>query len=277
MFAQFGSFFISAILAVFGYISPGVVLSIGNLNGQFYSSLASISQTIMEMDSLSDLEDKLRYHKVDEIKKEKCPKIEEIYFNDIDFAYGEIEVIKDKSVRFVAPNRYLICGDNGTGKSMLLKLIMRKLKSSKGTNLINGVDAERYDDRSIKEHIAYVTHMSHVFNMTVRDNLRLGEKIDDERSRNVLDALGLDDIDLDMVIADDGGNLSGGQRQKIVLARAILRDRDIVISDESLSNIDRSSKKKIYDLIAQDKKLVLVVDHALEKDEEKGFIKISMH
>ena len=101
--------------------------------------------------------------------------------------------------------------------------------------------------------------------------------IDDERSRKVLDALGLDDIDLDMVIADDGGNLSGGQRQKIVLARAILRDRDIVISDESLSNIDRSSKKKIYDLIAQDKKLVLVVDHALEKDEEKGFIKISMH
>ena len=277
MLAQFGSFFISAILAVFGYISPGVVLSIGNLNGQFYSSLASISQTIMEMGSLSDLEDKLRYHKVDEIKKEKCPKIEEIYFKDIDFAYGEIEVIKDKSVRFVAPNRYLICGDNGTGKSTLLKLIMRKLKSSKGTYLINGVDAERYDDRSIKEHIAYVTHMSHIFNTTVRDNLRLGEKIDDERSRNVLDALGLDDIDLDMVIDDDGGNLSGGQRQKIVLARAILRDRDIVISDESLSNIDRSSKKKIYDLIAQDKKLVLVVDHALEKDEEKGFIKISMH
>ena len=210
-------------------------------------------------------------------KKEKCPNIEEIYFNDIDFAYGEIGVIKDKSVRFVAPNKYLICGDNGTGKSTLLKLIMRKLKSSKGTYLINGVDAERYDDRSIKEHIAYVTHMSHIFNMTVRDNLRLGEKIDDERSRNVLDALGLDDIDLDMVIADDGGNLSGGQRQKIVLARAILRDRDIVISDESFSNIDRSSKKKMYDLIAQDKKLVLVVDHALEKDEEKGFIKISMH
>lgn len=276
MLAQFGSFFISAILAVFGYISPGVVLSIGNLNGQFYSSLASISQTIMEMDSLSDLEDKLRYHKVDETKKEKCPKIEEIYFNDIDFAYGETEVIKDKSVRFVAPNRYLICGDNGTGKSTLLKLIMRKLKSSKGTYLINGVDAEKYDDRSIKEHIAYVTHMSHIFNMTVRDNLRLGEKIDDERSRKVLDALGLDDIDLDMVIDDDGGNLSGGQRQKIVLARAILRDRDIVISDESLSNIDRSSKKKIYDLIAQNKKLVLVVDHALEKDEEKDFIKISM-
>ena len=277
MLAQFGSFFISAILAVFGYISPGVVLSIGNLNGQFYSSLASISQTIMEMGSLSDLEDKLRYHKVDEIKKEKCPNIEEIYFKDIDFAYGEIEVIKDKSVRFVAPNKYLICGDNGTDKSTLLKLIMRKLKSSKGTYLINGVDAERYDDRSIKEHIAYVTHMSHIFNTTVRDNLRLGEKIDDERSRKVLDALGLDNIDLDTVIADDGGNLSGGQRQKIVLARAILRDRDIVISDESLSNIDRSSKKKIYDLIAQDKKLVLVVDHALEKDEEKGFIKISMH
>lgn len=155
-------------------------------------------------------------------------------------------------------------------KSSLIDLLMKISSPSEGRILIDGVDIAPINNRSWRSNISAMPQTTYLFKGSLRENIRLyDERITDDRIQLVLNNLGFDfDVEdlpagLDTNIAKGGSNFSGGQRQKIAIARAVVKDTPIYIFDEPLSNLDVRSRglALAYLKNALKGKIVLIVSH----------------
>lgn len=164
-----------------------------------------------------------------------------------------------------------IVGASGSGKSTLAKLIMGISKTYEGSLLVQDIQRNQIDDTSFYEKVVYVTHQETLFKGSVKDNLSLGnEHISEPMMWDVLSQVQLDGFlkeqqGLHTMLLEGGSNFSGGQRQRLALARALLKDGSIYIFDEATSNIDMESEDAILQVIHQLKKrkTVIMITHRL--------------
>ena len=168
-----------------------------------------------------------------------------------------------------------IVGESGCGKSTLAGVLTGRNRGWSGRVTIGGIPLDRITEASLLSKVTYVGHQSYLFKGTVRDNLRMGNpKADDSALWRVLEEVRLADFlrseqGLDTPVAERGGNLSGGQCQRLALARAILHDSPIYLFDEATSNIDVESENDIMERIRAmaGTKTVILISHRLANVE----------
>lgn len=158
-----------------------------------------------------------------------------------------------------------ICGTSGKGKSTLAKAMV-KFRQEEGI-FYNGIPAKQIDSASLRSHVEYLAQNVPIVKGSVRDNIFLDTPWTEEGEQKILADPVLKSIlenrTLDDPVLEGGANLSGGEKQKIALARGLLKQGDVLILDEVCSNIDAASAKEIYQRLAQEKenRITFIITH----------------
>ena len=173
---------------------------------------------------------------------------------DVVFAYSSVPVLKDICMELVPPEVLGVVGPNGSGKSTLIRCIDNILKPQRGSILLDGQEIRKMSRMEIARQIGYVPQSSpHVFPATVFDTVLMGRRPhaswrssdeDVDKVVGVLELLGLADFAL-----RDFGELSGGEQQKVLLARALAQEADVLLLDEPTSNLDIRHQLEVMDII----------------------------
>ena len=176
-----------------------------------------------------------------------------VSFSHVDFSYdGSRQILKDVSFELKPGHSVAIVGPSGSGKSTLINLIPRLYDVTAGKVLFDGTDVRALDLSWLRDSIGVVTQDTYLFNGTIRDNLLYAkpDATDEELlaacdQANVLEFLGRQEKGLDTVVGNRGLKLSGGEKQRLSIARALLKDPALLIFDEATSALDSISESKI--------------------------------
>ena len=195
-----------------------------------------------------------------------------IEFSDVSFAYvPERNILKDVSLACKPKSLTAIVGKSGCGKSTIANLIMTRNKGYSGSIRFNKTELASIREDAVMNAATLVTHESYLFKGTVAYNLRMGNEDASERDmQRALQKVNLWNFlktqkGLETQLAEKGGNLSGGQCQRLALARALLHDSAVYVFDEATSNVDAESEEMIMDVVKNlaKKKTVIVISHKL--------------
>ena len=197
-----------------------------------------------------------------------------IEFDHVTFHYpgAEIAALKDANFTIEPGERVAIIGRVGSGKTTINRLIAGLYEAPEGAVRLDGVDIRQLDPGDLRHNIAYVSQDSQLLFGSIRDNLTMGvAHADDERIVRAAELAGVADfvnrhpLGFDMPVGEHGGMLSGGQRQAVALARALVQDAPIVLLDEPTGSMDNSSEDHIKRALAEvveGKTLVLITHRA---------------
>ncbi len=197
-----------------------------------------------------------------------------LIFSHVDFSYdGDRKILKDISFELPKGGFVGLVGKSGCGKSTAAALAMGFKKSYEGTISLEGEIIKSMDEKTHMRLVTYLSHNSYIFKGTVRDNLLLGNnKATDKELILALKKVNLyvfvkENGGLDMQLQEKGSNLSGGQAQRLALARALLHDSPYYIFDEATSNVDVESEEAIMRVLKEmsGKKTILFISHRLSQ------------
>ena len=198
---------------------------------------------------------------------------EDIEIKDLSFSYdGEKTVLNDISITFKKHELISIVGESGCGKSTLASLLCGTTKGYSGSITIGGVEIKDIDEKTLMNNITAVNFNSYIFAGTVRENMLIADKsASDEKMIEALKMVNLwsflsEQDGLDTKLNQQGSNFSGGQRQRLAIARALLHNTPIYVFDEVTSNIDAESENDIMAVIHNMAKIktVILISHRLE-------------
>ncbi len=202
--------------------------------------------------------------------------IESLSFDNVSFAYptSDTNALNGISLSASSGDFLGVMGHTGAGKSTILKLIERFYEPQGGSVLINGRDINDYQIESIRERIGFVSQDPFLFFGTIGENVAYARDSDNDQILSALEAAGATEFvssltdGLDTMVGDRGVMLSGGQRARISLARALLKDPDILILDEASAALDAETEKRIQESLFGNsnvgkKRITIAVAHRL--------------
>lgn len=199
------------------------------------------------------------------------PRNGNIEFEDVSFAYNEEKnAVVHVNLRINQGDKIVLIGKNGSGKSTLINLLLRMYEPSAGRILLACQNIAHMPLNDYRNMISVVSQEIYLFNDTIRNNICLYKQVDDDTILNICKDSGLDEflneVTLDYTVGQNGAMLSGGQKQKIALARSLLHDRPIIIFDEATSSTDSYSEQQINSLLHTKlkDKTVMVITHKQE-------------
>ena len=203
---------------------------------------------------------------------ESFPSRHDIVCSGLRFSYEpDREILHGVDLRFPQGSFTALVGESGCGKSTIAAILMGRNRGYTGSVTVGGVELKGINESSLLRNITYVSHQSYLFKGTVRDNLRMGKpSASDDELWAALEQVNLAGFlkaeqGLDTPLLEKASNLSGGQCQRLALARALLHDSPIYIFDEATSNIDVESENDIMAEIHElaRTKTVLLISHRL--------------
>ncbi len=180
----------------------------------------------------------------------------DINFDNVSYSYDGINnVIDNVSFNIEYGNKYLIYGNSGNGKSTIIKLLLKYLDDYKGEIYIGNINLKDISSKIILDNITYVSQHSYVYNDTLKNNIVLDRIISSDKYEQIIKICNLEKLRNskklrnNFLIEDNGFNISGGERQKIVLARSLLKNSNYIILDEVLSEVGIDEEKEIINRI----------------------------
>ena len=183
-------------------------------------------------------------------------KISAIEFRDVAVAFDGRDVIKGFNLKISRGEKVAIVGDNGSGKSTLINLLLRLQEPNSGEVLVNGIPIDDYNIEDYRQKFSVVSQGVHLFKGSVSENIALGGdfKIHGDRQKQLkfcTDAIKSWENAFETQIGSDGAKLSGGERQKIALLRALSRKSSVLVLDEPTSNYDKESEEEFNRFIRE--------------------------
>lgn len=193
-------------------------------------------------------------------------KLEEVFFS----YETDKPILTDVNIEIPKGSKTVLIGKNGSGKSTIINLLTRMYEPTAGQIKLKGVNIFKITLESYRNMISVVSQQIYLFNDTIRNNICIYKKVSDEVIETACKDSGLEDflkeVSLDYVVGQNGAMLSGGQKQKIALARALVHDKPIIIFDEVTSNTDVYSEHQINGLLHTrlKEKTVIIITHKQE-------------
>lgn len=261
----FGSWIIGGLLIINSQLTLGSLIAFSQLlvriSYPIYASSDLLAKFISGKKTIETLSSEFQV--VDE-NLNTLEHIEVISFDNFRFKNNS-EAIPFNG-QFYKHKKYLLKGKSGTGKTTLLKAILREYNDYTGTVKINGIDVKRIKESSIFDNVAYVPQHPHMFNAKLRDNLTLfSEDVSEEELFETLKFVELSKWanreSLELMLSNDAIKLSGGEAKRVALARALLMKTDILFLDEFSSGIDFETLSKIENRLLQTSKLIIYITH----------------
>ena len=249
-----------AVIAMSSSFGPTAALSA--LSNNLHHTLASGNRVLDILDETPIVED----------IKDGVAQVEgDIRCENVSFAYAENQaVLENFSTTFEKNKIHGILGKSGCGKSTLLKLLMRFYETEDGSISYGGHDVNEINTSALRDHISYVTQETFLFTDTIENNIRVAkadatreEVIEAAKKASIHDFIMSTPHGYDTVLAELGDSISGGEKQRIGIARAFLHDSKMIFLDEPTSNIDSLSEGMILRSLEQEKKdkTIILVSH----------------
>lgn len=193
-------------------------------------------------------------------------------FKNVDFSYGANKVLNKMNFKVNANETVGFVGKSGAGKTTIFSLLCKMYDVDNGTITIDGIDINELDKDSIRGNITIISQNPYIFNMSIKENLKLVK--DDLTDEEMIEACKLACLDdfiesldkkYDTVIGEGGVTLSGGQRQRLAIARALIQKTEIILFDEATSALDNETQTKIQKSIENMKSeyTILIIAHRL--------------
>lgn len=192
-----------------------------------------------------------------------------IVIDNLNYKVNTKVLFNNLNLKINPKEKILLCGESGSGKSTLVKMLMRYIETDFGNIKISDIDINHYHLENLRNNITYITSNEYLFTDTIKNNILLNKEIPDEEFYKICKLCLVDDIvknsDLkyEKIIEENGFNFSNGERQRIILARSLLRKSSIYIFDEALGQIDINKEKKILTNIFNylEDKIIIVISH----------------
>ncbi|MCW6674490.1 ABC transporter ATP-binding protein/permease [Aerococcaceae bacterium NML171108] len=278
---QLGIIGLAGFLAYVNLISFPMIFSVGQVAGQMFGGITAVISGAPEYYALTTLLNKFPSSNVKvkegEIVDNSMPLKESIQLNHVVVPYKD-KRIEFPNVEFIAGKKYVITGASGSGKSTLLKVLNGDVKSFSGEILWDKVSYNDIKTETLKQSIVTMSQTTHLFNKSIKDNIILEKAYDDVLMQQIIKQTHLDSLitqledGLDTVINTDNITLSGGQIQRVSLARCLYHEPNILLIDEGTANIDAATAIDIEKILLTTPRLtVIMVSHHLF-DEVAPFI-----
>ena len=248
---------------------------VGNVGGSTYllgDLLEYIKDFNLSCERVKEIIDGVKFKK-EQFGEKHLDKVEGHFtFEHVFFKYKEKEVLKDLTFE-VKPNETVaFVGKSGAGKTTIFNLLCKMYDVNQGKITIDGININELDKDSIRGNITIISQNPYIFNMSIRDNLKLVKNnLSDEEMDNACKIACLDDFiqelpnGYDTIIGEGGVNLSGGQKQRLAIARALVQKTEIILFDEATSALDNETQEKIQRAIENMKNeyTILIIAHRL--------------
>jgi ATP-binding cassette subfamily C protein len=202
-------------------------------------------------------------------KKNKIIFMNKININKLTFLFSKNEIFKNINLEIKIKDKIAIIGESGIGKTTFLNLLSGLLEPSKGSILCDGININK-NIESYRNNISYITQSTFLMNDTIENNISFNSYKDELHSKKVIKAINLANLNnlinklpkgIDSIVGDDGSKLSGGQIQRIGIARALYFDREILICDEITNSLDSISEKSIINCLKELDKTIIIISH----------------
>lgn len=260
IFTQVTSYLLGGILIISGGITFGSFITLTNLGNSTYGPLAWIAQKFSIIKSFNVVYDQMGtyYKESEELQKDE---VEDIIVEDLSVSYGDETVLEKESIHFEKGKKYLLHGSSGCGKSTLLKAIAGFLESYEGKIIFDNQQFENPD-------IQIIPQKSNFFEGTIKENILVGRDYDKKKFESIIKLLFIDEFYNDTKkLSFDGFGYSGGQLQRIAIARALYSEPKILIFDEASTGIQKEMADKIIASIVKKDMLFINVSHQYNDDK----------
>lgn len=267
-----------AVLIINKQLTIGLLMTFSTLINYVISPIQEIvemqpdmQKSFIALERLNDVLDSTKNEKDDNLKDNKIIEINKIDISHLSFGYGGDEKIVDNlSLTLHKGEKLALLGESGSGKSTLMKILLKIYKANNGKILFNEQEIDNISYSNIRSKVAYIPQETVLFSDSIRNNITMGnDDISEEKivkvceKCDIMDFINSTPFGLDTVIGENGRNLSGGQRQKFALARALVREPQVLILDEATSQIDERSEKNVLTSIFGDCdiKIYIIIAH----------------
>lgn len=261
-----------------GEISVGTAIIIIQLSthivGPVKTSISLINQ-IKSVSLIADKIDEILYDSCEDIEEISLPKFEnKIEIKDLDFSYtNDRKALNNINLTFEKNKKYAIVGESGCGKSTLIKLIMRYYKDYNGDILIDNKDIHKIFSNDLYKNMSMIQQNVFMFDDSIKENIKLFANYSDEAVLNICDRSGLSNLisrlpdGINSLVGENGNKLSGGEKQRIAIARSLINNTKILILDESTSALDNETAYNLESsLLSINDLTLIVVTHKLIKN-----------
>ena len=261
-----------------GEISVGTAIIIIQLSthivGPVKTSISLINQ-IKSVSLIADKIDEILYDSCEDIEEVSLPKFENcIEVKNLDFSYtNDRKALNNINLTFEKNKKYAIVGESGCGKSTLIKLLMRYYKDYNGDILIDNKDIHKIFSNDLYKNMSMIQQNVFMFDDSIKENIKLFANYSDEEVLSICDRSGLSNLisrlpdGINSLVGENGNRLSGGEKQRIAIARSLINNTKILILDESTSALDNETAYNLESsLLSIDDLTLIVVTHKLIKN-----------
>ncbi len=260
-----------------GTMSFGTLYAFTLYSGRFISPILRLSEMVLDVQeiklAIKRVYSLLNYRKDEEniynALTNRKPNKYNITFKNVCFSYNAEEILKNVEFSVEEKEVLAIIGYSGSGKSTLINLLTRMWNVNSGEIMLGDSNIQDYNIGDLRNLISVVSQQKEIFHMTILENLLMGQNIDMERVVNVTKKIEIYDFIMslpekfDTILATGGTNISEGQKQRIAICRAILKESKILVFDEATSNIDYATeiiiKNNLLDLL--DSRTLIIISH----------------
>ena len=258
--------FIKFILLLFAMLQP--IRKLSNVNVLFQNGIAASERVFSIFDNHQKIDEDKNAIQIDEFKSK-------IEFKNVSFKYDNISganILDQINIDINKGETIAIVGESGAGKSTFSELIPRLYDVTKGELLLDGINIKKYTLMSLRNLIGVVTQNAILFNDTIKSNISYGNnKVTESQIVDSIKSANLDNLitklpeGLDTIVGENGVKLSGGEKQRLSIARAIIKNPEILILDEATASLDSDSEKKVHKAINNiiKDRTVIVIAHRL--------------
>lgn len=273
--------YIGARMIMNSEITLGSLMAFSTLSGYFMEPIGrlislqlSIQEASISLKRISEIYEVEKEQDEDDMEKIKIDKIDgDIELNNVTFRYGSRSpVLKNVSIKIPSGKKVALVGESGSGKTTISKLLLRYYEPEEGKVSVNGFNIEELDLYNLRQNICYVPQNVELFSGSIKDNITLGrESASYEEVKSACKNAGCEDFieklpsKYGTFLEEAGGGLSGGEKQRIALARALIKKPNFLILDEATSNLDFISEARIFDTLFKKGKNItmLMIAHRL--------------
>ena len=264
---------LAGLFAVKGYITIGSIVAVTQLTGQVISPAFELSAKIGELRSAKPVLETLcaLSHPEAAEKNAILPVKNRVSLKNITFHYGDRAVLRDLSADFEKGKKYAVIGRSGSGKSTLLKLLAGYYPRFDGEICTDGAAA-------LPDGVAMIQQNTFLFKDSIRNNITMWKPYPEPEIMEAAKRAGLTEFiaqqpqGLDTLVEENGGNFSGGECQRIAIARALLRGKDVLLMDEATSALDEQTANAVESsILSLDNVTCISVTHRLTSEIAKRY------
>ena len=264
---------IGGLFAIRGNMSLGTLIAFYSFVPWIYEPISIINENLVQIHRAEPLSQ--RFFEILDLPEEESdgiysfPKNYDIKYNKVSFTYKDELVLKDINLYIDKNEKIAIVGTSGSGKSTMMNLLVRLYDPTSGEILLEDKNLKEYNLQEIREHIKLVRGNDPLFNMSVKENIMLGDEFSEEEFNKAVKKAKVDkfinllDEGYDTIVGERGSKLSDGQRERVAIARALIRNPKVLILDEATSGVDSQTEEEIFEELKEYDMTLIIISHRL--------------